>query len=583
MPSSLRLGALLFAAVKADETSLMQDVKKSSKRNGKQMSALMESAKGMLKSGATPDIVDFTMTTLEEIADVVIPALVDETTIQQQALVAAHDQMRRLIDVQLPEWKEAIFQWSSEVEAASVTHKNCRDVEHGLCYDAGKRPCELALYNLWTTWVDEETALRETHNSIDGHFCPPGANGTLHAFRVDSVAMMNSYMRQKEIVDLAETAYDDYRPGCIVHHNNLDAQSAICNAAQSDLETKACSESRAVHQTLFDFEARYIANQVEIQTAWGNARGDELLRHHEYRQIKIVECLLERIHELNGRPCDEESGELDEQLSHCHAEGEALNVCNFGDGSVTPDVSIRYEIRDVNVFHDPFETPNEVGWKFLDAFPYQAGELTVPVPHVGSICLLYPEQPERPPFCQVGVDSFAASSVCLPLEPPHPCDPLWTSAQITPLPGYPRPEDGPGGVFSEHNPGCNAYPACGECDLSEFTVVQAEDHIDTAVILVDGCFEQNTEVEREVAHLSDGRTGAVRCCSHAGDTCDTDHLVDGCQTDVTFTQAVELCALNGERLCTQTEIEARVCCGTGCGHDGRKVWVAPQGSSIYGS
>ena len=33
MPSELRLGALLFAAVKADETSLMQDVKKSSKRN----------------------------------------------------------------------------------------------------------------------------------------------------------------------------------------------------------------------------------------------------------------------------------------------------------------------------------------------------------------------------------------------------------------------------------------------------------------------------------------------------------------------------------------------------------------------
>jgi hypothetical protein len=32
MPSELRLGALLFAAVKADETSLMQDVKKSSKR-----------------------------------------------------------------------------------------------------------------------------------------------------------------------------------------------------------------------------------------------------------------------------------------------------------------------------------------------------------------------------------------------------------------------------------------------------------------------------------------------------------------------------------------------------------------------
>jgi hypothetical protein len=46
----------LVVTVSADQICLMQDVKKSSKRDGQHMSALMESDKGMLSNGATPDV-----------------------------------------------------------------------------------------------------------------------------------------------------------------------------------------------------------------------------------------------------------------------------------------------------------------------------------------------------------------------------------------------------------------------------------------------------------------------------------------------------------------------------------------------
>jgi len=46
----------LVVIVSADQISWMQDVKKSSKRDGQHMPALMESAKGMLSNGATPDV-----------------------------------------------------------------------------------------------------------------------------------------------------------------------------------------------------------------------------------------------------------------------------------------------------------------------------------------------------------------------------------------------------------------------------------------------------------------------------------------------------------------------------------------------
>ena len=41
------------------------------------MSALMESAKGMLKNGATPDVASFAKETLADIATALIPAIVD--------------------------------------------------------------------------------------------------------------------------------------------------------------------------------------------------------------------------------------------------------------------------------------------------------------------------------------------------------------------------------------------------------------------------------------------------------------------------------------------------------------------------
>jgi len=486
MPTSLRLGALLFASVSADQISLMQDVKKSSKRDGKHMSALMESAKGMLKNGATPDVVSFAEETLADIAAVVIPAIVDESRVQQNAVLSKWTQMRYLIDHQLPEWKQTILQWSNEVTAASSVHQECRRVEHGLCYgvvqtdvEPGKRPCEMELYRLWTIWVDEETDLREFHNNIDGHFCPPGANGTLHAFRVASVPLMTSYMSQKAVVDLAETAYDNYRPQCIVRHNDLDRQSTQCNQDQDNLESKACSEMRAVQQTLEDFEARYTAIHVEWVEAWQNVRTDELMRHREYKQIKIVECLLNRIHELNGRPCDDATGEVDTEMSHCRAEGEALQICAFEpvaidstllnsgeffetrdeavplDSIMTGHVTEEWDTADfidrdalgdrsARHIHDDAQLLGHEGWKRAD------------LQSQGSICIVYPEEPERLDVCpDIREEPF------LPCTPPHPCDADWIQHQVLPLPVMPQ------GTFSATNPGCNQYPPCRVCESQD--------------------------------------------------------------------------------------------------------------------
>ena len=540
------------------------------------MSALMESAANMLKNGATPDVVEFAQETLDEIAGVVIPAIVDESRVQQEQVVEMWTQMRHLIDVDLESWLQGIAQWSSEVQAASVVHHNCRDTEKIKC--DGKRDCEMELYELWTTWVDEESTLREWHNTIEGHFCPPGANGTTRTFRQDSVQPMNEYMYQKVEVDAAETGYDNHRPICIVNHNLLDEQSAICNAAQSDLETKGCSEARAVHQTLLDFETQYTVIDTEWNARWENVRTDELMRHREYRQIKIVECLLNRIHELNGEPCDQESDQVQSEMSHCHAEGEAILVCNFfaendaGTTAITTLSGARYETRDeavqIGVDFTGLMAGHE-GWKYSHFESTSVSQ--------GSICVVYPEKPERPP---------------LPPVPPHPCDPMWISAEVSLLPVVPQ------APFSATNPGCNQYPPCSACDLSDFAQFDhaagdhsRSEHDYTAVetYTVDGCVGTDAVAGEHplTMHSDAGHTADVRCCSLDGTSCQSQHLEGGadyyhngnlhsqdCVDGVSHAQAEAVCAAGGMRLCNSHEVQQ--CCGTGCYHDHHSIWVVDR-------
>ena len=77
-----------FLQTSADQISLMQDVKKSLKRDGQHMSALMESAKGMLKHGATPDVVSADLNSLmQDVKKSCVPFVLSEQAVLSDALL----------------------------------------------------------------------------------------------------------------------------------------------------------------------------------------------------------------------------------------------------------------------------------------------------------------------------------------------------------------------------------------------------------------------------------------------------------------------------------------------------------------
>jgi len=485
--------------------------------------ALMESATTMLKNGATSAVVDFAEETLGEVGGVVIPAIINESLNDQQFIYSLHSRFQVIRDTLASDNLE-VFQLNAEEQRLSGEHKTCRDVEAAKC--TNKRECEMELYRLWTVWVEEEEELREVHDHIHGHFCPPGSNGTLHSFRVASVPWMQQYMAQKIVVEAAEVAYDNKVPLCRVSHSELDTQSATCNGLQTSLEETACAHALKINEVLTKYYADFAQAESAYHCAVQEIMELERDRKREWVTLQVVNCLLERIREQNGVPCDDSNGGVTEQVGICE-ERHSLQVCTNEEG-------------------EP------------------------------RLCLTYPPVPPHPPNCPA---RDQVTGECLPVIQPTPCCGEWHNLEYANLPEVPV------APFSATNPGCNAYPECVHCPAIDppqpYTIDACPGYT------VDGCVGSDAEAgEHPLTFVRDvDGTADVRCCSIDGDECQSQHFeggVDfdtpngndvhtGCYFGVTYQEAMAVCHAAGKRICNNEEMQT--CCNTGCWHNHHAIWV----------
>ena len=85
--------------------------------------------------------------------------------------------------------------------------------------------------------------------------------------------------------------------------------------------------------------------------------------------------------------------------------------------------------------------------------------------------------------------------------------------------------------------------------------------------LASGCPNRNNQNSQDM--ISTTQTGAVRCCSFDGGSCESE--IPECST-LTFFNAKQECSEFGMRLCTEEELAGNICCGTGCSFDIELVW-----------
>merc|ERR1712161_21317 len=97
----------------------------------------------------------------------------------------------------------------------------------------------------------------------------------------------------------------------------LDTKSAICNANQVDLEEKSCAHASKINEVLTE----YYYDQAQATSAY-NCAVEEIMelerdRKREWITLQVVNCLLSNVHDLQGRPCDTETGEVDQVVGEC--------------------------------------------------------------------------------------------------------------------------------------------------------------------------------------------------------------------------------------------------------------------------
>ena len=140
---------------------------------------LLESAKGMLQSGKTPDVVQFTTATLAEITSTVIPAIQDATNLEQA-----------LLHTRFATFEAAVAKLSQGVGEVHRVHIDlCTSHTNHFRAVEWKQESELCGFE------------SQIHHCATGHFFAEDAhgnyimNGTTHNFRETSVPIMNDFIR----------------------------------------------------------------------------------------------------------------------------------------------------------------------------------------------------------------------------------------------------------------------------------------------------------------------------------------------------------------------------------------------------
>jgi len=552
------LSALLVSAANA-ESSLLQGANTAVTRDrvhSKPLAGLLESAKSFLANGATPDTVAFVNETLKQVAEVVIPAIVDESEEDKKWMEHEHEKFDKAL-TELNTGEIQIRHHRTQQRVASMAHSRCRREESRKCNK--KCNCETEMESMWKEWEVAETQLVKDHDIFrDDHFCKDGANGTLQTFRDSVEPSMTAWIGSKQQCDKTATLYNKKVEKCDKTNKALDDKSAECNTKQSAVEASACAAAQTFYDVMTNFHTTWPQLHASYQGVTDLIYQQTQDRKQEHTTLKVVECLLRRVHQQNGRPCDEHTNSVTTVVGQCEQEGldldsckVAINICTNGDY----DAECPEQIKD--------------------------------------ICPDY----KKPPIAPGRSD-----------PEPYPCGPKWIEDERKDLPILPQEP------FTAENPGCNAYPPCLACpggnldvtvpgeyklwihptdSFSEDNALSGAAHAtfnenatkyaqenSLRAAAVDGCGE---DIDPVMKYTDD--TAAVRCCSSdehqdpcvspgapktTGDpnTCDL-------YTSVTFHDAVAVCDNLGMRLCTNDETATgSQCCGTGCGFDHKLVWIS---------
>ena len=94
-----------------------------------------------------------------------------------------------------------------------------------------------------------------------------------------------------------------------------------------------------------------------------------------------------------------------------------------------------------------------------------------------------------------------------------------------------------------------------------------------------GCPKLDSKLRRRVFPQPRSLKHFVRCCQHGSSTAEDACTSEPCQGKQTYDDALKICVDKGMVLCSEPDLDD-YCCGKGCWHDRKWVWVSNHGRYI---
>jgi len=328
---------------------------------------LMETATKMMKNGATPDVVAFIDSTIQEINgdDGVLAAIVEQHQLNQESI--NEDLMR--FDAAVAAMEEcAVSVAEAHTERTSVgqVHQECRSLEALDC--ARSRKCEEELETLWSIVKYEEEEMKRLHWAIHGEWCvgtePPqpdldspfewtiadhsegpetsASNQAYPAvdytpdqkeFRRFSVEFFGLYIAQRPKVVEAWENYNIKLAECAEKEETLDNKVIECDGLQDTLHDQACTHASGNRQCASNFGHEYHMTEVAYNLRVTDIQRLEYDRKREWETLHIVTCLMETVythvvHAIDsGEPCptiESHPEQTEAEIQNCHVVEERM-------------------------------------------------------------------------------------------------------------------------------------------------------------------------------------------------------------------------------------------------------------------
>lgn len=264
---------------------------------------LLERTESMLRKGASLEVVALAEETLRALKAEVLP-MIEQAHKAQTSLLATHYEAVVNFLSSYSQELEQLSQQQAVEASASSKHRACRLSEDGTV--SHRVACADELATLWEQVMELEEDLTNVEERIAEEWCLPGVNLSGHVFRENSVHHFDKYTAKRTKLTYAWKMYTEHVPSCNNFREENNEEDDHCDTLQYELEEASCLSTslggratRMIHDTWPVVSGAFQDTVATVTTAVSS-------RKHEYSVLKVVACLIEKIREIGGQPCDEQ-------------------------------------------------------------------------------------------------------------------------------------------------------------------------------------------------------------------------------------------------------------------------------------